>query len=169
MRYNKINKINFDKHKIIIRIILTVLIVLISLTALLLSSRKFQIYQAGGSLNHLSPILQRAFKPDDFFNPIPKPKSNDWLAVHKEYGQTFKDFLDSKWKKPDEIRDKIYIQPLEHLPRNCGISLEILRKFVQIYFQLEVKILSPDNAKNQIFTTRINQYSQNCCKHHPAG
>jgi len=37
--------------------------------------------------------LEKAFESIfPFFNPIPKPKAGDWLADHKESGQSFESY-----------------------------------------------------------------------------
>ena len=55
---------------------------------------------------------QAAFAPDaEFFKPIPSPKPGDWLAEHKEPGQNFEEFVNANLKRPDNIRNIIYLQP----------------------------------------------------------
>jgi hypothetical protein len=66
------------------------------------------IREAIGDLSGLPVVLQRAFAPDgNSFDPIPKPEPNDWLAVHKEPGQTFDEFKASGSNRPARDRHVI--------------------------------------------------------------
>ncbi len=51
-----------------------------------------QRLEAIGPTTGLSAVLQRAFAADDTFPPMPTPGPNDWLAAHREPGQTFEQF-----------------------------------------------------------------------------
>ncbi len=71
---------------------LIVIVGLIILTTTLIMAfeppNKKEIISAIGSTNDLPDSLQRALSIDDF-EPIPSPRSGDWLAEHYENGQTF--------------------------------------------------------------------------------
>jgi archaemetzincin len=45
--------------------------------------------KAIGSTAGLPQSLQRAFNPGNDFSPLESPQPGDWLAEHKEPGQTF--------------------------------------------------------------------------------
>ncbi|HXP61340.1 MAG TPA: hypothetical protein VN829_12665 [Dongiaceae bacterium] len=45
--------------------------------------------EAIGTTDGLPAVLRRALAPDDSFQPVPVPGPSDWLAVHREPGQTF--------------------------------------------------------------------------------
>jgi len=70
-----------------------------------------QRLEAIGPTNELSATLQRAFAPGDSFEPVPVPGPSDWLAVHREPGQTFEQFWRSCPNQPDARRRIIYVQP----------------------------------------------------------
>jgi len=74
--------------------------------------------EAIGATNGLAATLQRAFTPDEDFQPVPVPGPQDWLAVHREPGQTFDDFRRSQAHRPDAQRRVIYLQPWVISPRS---------------------------------------------------
>ncbi|MFO7891015.1 MAG: archaemetzincin [bacterium] len=113
-----------------------------------------------GSTEKLSETDQRAFDPNGF-EPIPKPKSGDWLSEHQESGQTFDQFKQQNWKQPDSSYNTIYLQPLGRFPENKSPSLELLREYVENYYTLRVNINNPLNLKKHNITIRINPYSRN--------
>lgn len=121
---------------------------------------KSERLNAIGSTEELSETDQRAFDPNGF-EPIPKPKSGDWLDEHQETGQTFAQFKQQNWKQPDNSFNTIYLQPLGKFPENKSPSLELLKKYVENYYTLKVNINNPLNLKNHNITIRINPYSRN--------
>ena len=100
--------------------------------------------------------LQRALTPDDSFQPIPVPGPNDWLAAHREPGQTLEQFRRSQPNRPDAQRKIIYLQSLGAFPEQQSPALEKLRAYAAAFFQMEVKILAPVDVSAGKFTTRTN-------------
>jgi len=121
---------------------------------------KSERLNAIGSTEKLSETDQRAFDPKDF-DPIPKPKSGDWLAEHQETGQTFDQFKQQNWKQPDSSCNTIYLQPLGRFPENKSPSLELLREYVENYYTIRVNINKPLNLKKHKIIIRINPYARN--------
>jgi len=117
--------------------------------------------KAIGSTDELPPLLRRAFTPDADFRPIPGPGPNDWLTAHPEPGQTFSDFKRSLPNRPGSLRRVLYLQPLGEFPSQRSPSLETLREFAAIYFQMKARALPPTPVTNQTFTTRLNPYTRN--------
>ncbi len=116
---------------------------------------------AVGDLAGLPAVLQRAFAPNaSEFEPIPKPGSHDWLAVHPESGQTFGEFTASHPNRPADSRRVIYLQPLgEFAPKAFGV--EKLRDFAAAFFAMEVKALPAEPLNASRFTTRHNPHTGN--------
>lgn len=85
--------------------------------------------------------LRAAFTASKQFAPMPKPQPGDWLAEHKEDGQTFSDYLASKPNKPDGRRRVIYIVPIGELTRSGYPSVAQMLDYVGRYYQLPVKAL----------------------------
>lgn len=83
-----------------------------------------------------------------------KPKSGEWLASHKEAGQSFAQYLRSNPVTPRGKRRVIYVRPLGSFE---GASQKIIDKtsaFLRAYFNLKVTVLPtmplskiPDTAK----------------------
>ena len=63
---------------------------------------------------------------NDDFEPIPAPKSGDWLAEYLEPGQTYDDYVEAKPNKPDKHRNRIYLQPLGEFPEGKSSQVETL-------------------------------------------
>ncbi len=112
--------------------------------------------RAIGSTTELPEALRRALDPSTDFQPIPTPKSRDWLAVHPETGQTFDDFINSKPNRPDTVRRKIYLQPSGEFPEGRSPPVEKLGEYAAPYFAMEVEILPPLILGSRTVTTRIN-------------
>jgi len=112
--------------------------------------------EAIGATNGLPAALQRAFTPDDGFQPVPVPGPSDWLAVHREPGQTFDDFRRSQPNRPDARRRIIYLQPLGDFRAQQSPSLEMLRQYAADFFQMEVKALAPISISASGVTSRTN-------------
>jgi archaemetzincin len=116
--------------------------------------------EAIGPTKGLPALLQQAFTPDDSFQPVPVPGPSDWLAVHREPGQTFEQFQRSHSNRPDKQRRIIYLQPLGAFPRQQSPSLEELRDYANAFFQMEVKTLEPLSVDAGRFTSRTNSITR---------
>jgi archaemetzincin len=112
--------------------------------------------EAIGVTNGLPGALQRAFTLDGDFQPVPVPGRQDWLAVHREPGQTFDDFRRSQPNRPDTRRRIIYLQPLGDFRAQQSPSLEMLRQYAADFFQMEVKALAPISISASGVTSRTN-------------
>lgn len=125
--------------------------------------------RAIGSTKELPENLRKALEPGGDFEPIPIPKPGDWLAVHRETGQTFDEFVKSKSNRPDKRRSKIYLQPLGEFgfPQSGGplkgqIPLaERLREYAAAYFAMQVEILPCLTLSGDTITSRINPHTRN--------
>jgi len=114
-----------------------------------------------GSLDGLSPVEQSAFTPGPAFAPLPMPGPHDWLANHREPGQTFHQFLRAQRNEPVGQRRVIYLQPLGAFPEGVNPSLSHLRAFAEAYFQLSVTVLPVREIEDPGFTTRRNPHTGN--------
>jgi archaemetzincin len=118
--------------------------------------------EAVGDLAGLSPVLRRAFSADaPEFEPIPKPNSHDWLAMHPESEQTFDEFKASQPNLPTQSRRAIYLQPLGEFPADRSPSIERLREFAAAFFAMEVRALPAASLDTPKFTTRHNPNTGN--------
>lgn len=117
--------------------------------------------RAIGSTEGLPETLRKALEPVAGFEAVPIPKPGDWLAEHREDGQSFDDFVRSRPNRPDKTRNKIYLQPLEDFPKGQTSMLERLQDYAAAYFAMEVKVLPRLALSDSNITTRINPYTRN--------
>ena len=96
---------------------------------------------AVGSLQQLDPKVRVAFESREDFDPIPKPGSFDWLANHKEEGQTYDQFLRSRPNCPGAGgRKLIYLQPIGEFLEKAP-QIPVLKEYLESYFYpMEVKL-----------------------------
>lgn len=83
-----------------------------------------------------------------------KPGPNDWLAHHREPGQTFREYLECDPVRPDKKRNTIYIQPLGSFTETQERIVKLTAEFMRRYFSVPVKIeedlplsIIPDDAR----------------------
>lgn len=93
--------------------------------------------KALGSLESLSPELQRVFTPGPEDRPTPRPGPSDWLASHDEPGQSFAAFRRGKPNRPGLVRTKIVLLPLGPLAGAGSPALATLIDFAGRYFGLD--------------------------------
>ena len=91
----------------------------------------------------LAPELLPAWVVDRWgdFAPLPTPGPGDWLAVHREPGQSFADFVRSRPNRPEGARMVLVLQPLGRLTGRGGPDPETLRRFTEAFFGLETQVL----------------------------
>ncbi|MEM7234504.1 MAG: hypothetical protein AAF517_20155, partial [Planctomycetota bacterium] len=88
-----------------------------------------------GITKSLSHRLQRAFRDEPkFFLPVEKPGSSDWLARHREAGQTFEQFRKAKRPSPSKNRSRIYFLPIGTFDAKKSPNLKDLEAFAEAYF-----------------------------------
>jgi archaemetzincin len=69
-----------------------------------------------------------------------KPAAGDWLAEHKESGQTFERYRTSSPRTPTEQRGVMYIQPLGDFTESQQRIVDLTAEFMGIYFGVPVKV-----------------------------
>jgi archaemetzincin len=112
--------------------------------------------QAIGKVEGLHRTLQRALNPSQDFVLMGQPKDGDWLAEHKEAGQTFPEFVNANPIKPNEGRNTIYLQPLGQFADGQSPSLAMLNAYTEAFFDMEVKINPILAIKNSNIAHRKN-------------
>lgn len=83
-----------------------------------------------------------------FFATKRKPGPSDWLANHKEAGQSFDQYRQSNPNRPIRGRTRLYLQPIGAFTQVELRVIEILQRFMQIVFGLELKILPTQGVVN---------------------
>ena len=71
------------------------------------------------------------------------PQPGDWLAEHREAGQTYRQYVTSRPNRADRRRRVIYVQPLGEFTDLQRKIIDLTAQFLGIYFSLPVKVL-PD-------------------------
>lgn len=117
--------------------------------------------RAIGHTEGLPQVLRMALDPASAFEPISAPKPGDWLAVHRELGQTFDAFVRSRSNRPGKTRRKIYLQPLGEFPHGRISSLGRLKEYAEAYFVMDVNLFEPLTLNRGDITTRINRHTGN--------
>jgi len=112
-----------------------------------------------GNLGEEPAVLRRLLTPDDDFPPIPEPEPGDWLAVHKEKGQTFDQYREAPGNQPDAVRRVIYLQPLGRFAAENSPQLGEIRAYAAAFFQMEVKELPVFIPDEKQFEPRQNPRS----------
>jgi archaemetzincin len=69
------------------------------------------------------------------------PQPGDWLAAHKESGQTFAQYRASDPNRPTKERTKIYLQPIGEGNDERNRVTGLLREFMQMIFGLEIVMM----------------------------
>ncbi|MBE8723583.1 reprolysin-like metallopeptidase [Flavobacterium hungaricum] len=68
---------------------------------------------------------------------LDKPAYGDWLFFHKEKGQSFEKFLNTKHVVPTQEENIIYLQPIGKFNADQIKQIELVRQYLQVFFQLE--------------------------------
>ena len=68
----------------------------------------------------------------NFYENMPKREKIDWLYNVREKGQTVEQYLNSRCTKPDEIRNAIYLVPLD-------TNISLLEKKIILKYQNMLK------------------------------
>ena len=110
--------------------------------------------RAIGPIEQLPPAVQRLLNPANFA-PIKAPGPGDWLAVHPETGQTYRQFVDSHPNFPDHTHTTIYLQPLEEFPLDAP-PLVRLKTFTEAFFSMPVQVLPVPAGGLGKITSRVN-------------
>lgn len=71
---------------------------------------------------------------------LPPPGPGDWLAVHPEPGQTYREYVESRPQRADGRRRVIYIQPLGDFRPTHRKILQQTAAFMEAYFGLPVQM-----------------------------
>ncbi len=84
-----------------------------------------------------------------------EPKDGEWRKEHPEKGQNFDQYKKSKYLKPNENSNVIYLKPIGNLNPLQKKQVELTREFLTIYFQLETKVL--DSISNKLIPKKARR------------
>ena len=96
---------------------------------------------AGGDTPSGELVLPSQFKSLlPLHTKLGKPQPGDWLAAHREPGQTYLQYVHGRPVKPTKQRGIIYVQPLGDFDNTQRKIIELTAEFMGIYFDLPVKV-----------------------------
>lgn len=116
--------------------------------------------EAAGPLSGFNPQMRRVFTNGGEFQAKKEPAMSDWLAQHKENGQTYQQYLSSRPNLPALPRRKLYILPIGTFEKGLAPDLELLRGYTASYYHpLEVALMPAVADKDVPAAERINSLS----------
>jgi archaemetzincin len=71
---------------------------------------------------------------------MPLPGPHDWLALHREPGQTFTAYLANRPNRPTPERHTIYVQPIGPTTEAQARVIDLVAAFLGRYFDLPVRV-----------------------------
>lgn len=104
------------------------------------------------SLHNFRDLAERcadwAAKLEPIQKKMGKIRAGDWLAYHKEPGQTFAQYLEERPRSARGVRNVIYLQPIGEFSKGQQRLLDDTVKFIRAFFIVPVKVLDtvPTNA-----------------------
>jgi archaemetzincin len=118
--------------------------------------------EAAGDLSRLAAVQRAAFEDDaTFFQPIRKPKPMDWLAQHKELGQTVEEYhVALSALKPTAQQKTLCVLPLGEFKSENAPSLDKLREYCTAFFGMETRVLEPVALDKVPAKRRTNKNTQ---------
>lgn len=93
-------------------------------------------------------LYKTAKKLKPFHSKLSEPEPGDWLDMHKEEGQTFRQYLAIRPVKASKRRNTIYIQPLGELTLEHKEVIKNTAEVMQAWFGLKVKVRPQLTLKN---------------------
>jgi archaemetzincin len=107
-------------------------------------------------------IPQKILPPQPYFVDIKvndiklgKPAYGDWLFSHNENGQSFEQFVRTKHVVPTKEENIIYLQPIGKFNSMQIKQIELVRQYLEIFFQLEAKVLA--KVSNDIIPNHVRR------------
>ncbi len=115
---------------------------------------------AVGELDGLDPAMRRAFTDSGEFEAKKAPEPSDWLAAHKEAGQTFGQYLKARPNIPNDRRAKLYLLPLGKFAKGKAPDIGELRDYSEAYFYPLKVVILPEVGDSAVPTkARVNSFS----------
>lgn len=93
-----------------------------------------------GSLDAVATAHRAAFAPGPGWAPLPEPQPGDWAHQFQEPTQDVPRYIGGEPNLVTEARDVLYIQPTGDFDPSRAPDMEMLRRFMQVYFQMETRL-----------------------------
>jgi archaemetzincin len=118
----------------------------------------WQLYAAQEGNVALGPYRLQMEKIRPLFTKKKKPEGSDWLASHKEAGQTFEQYVKINPNRPTAERTRIYLQAIGQFTKEQTEMVYVVQSFMQLIFGLEVKMLPAQSVdKFPASAQRVNE------------
>lgn len=124
----------------------------------------WRLHAAQEDNNALAEYREHMQKIRPLFTKKKAPGPSDWLASHKEAGQTFEQYIKINPNRPTAERTRIYLQAIGKFSKEQSEIIYVVQNFMQLVFGLEVKMLPekgvdqfPANAQRIIPATETRQ------------
>jgi len=109
-------------------------------TALVFPLISFGVNSAAEGSDAVNELAAAIEKLRPLHKKLGRPQPGDWLAVHREPGQTFREYLRSRPVTPRGKRRVIYVQPLGEFTKAQHKIVTLTAEFMRCYFNLPVEI-----------------------------
>ncbi|MBB4804131.1 archaemetzincin [Flavobacterium nitrogenifigens] len=83
------------------------------------------------------------------------PAYGEWRFFNKEKEQSFEQFIKTKHVVPTKEENIIYLQPIGKFDASQIKQIELVRQYLQIFFQLETKVL--ESVSNDIIPNKARR------------
>ncbi len=77
---------------------------------------------------------------DSLYEKLGEPKEGQWLYHHEEHLVTFEEYINDEPRRPDLLRNKIYLQPIGDFDSTSMKIIKTTADFLEAFFGLEVRI-----------------------------
>jgi archaemetzincin len=112
-------------------------------------------FSPGAPEERPAPVLLPGASREELLEQLPKaiarlvplhrklgpPEPGDWLAVHKEAGQTFEQYVRGNPVLPDDTRRVVCFLPVGDFSPQQQRIIELAAQYVSLHFNLEVRVL----------------------------
>jgi archaemetzincin len=112
----------------------------IALALLFVCENRLMSAPGGGNLRTIRKAAER-IKP--LHQPKAKPGPSDWLAHHRESGQTFDQYRASRPNRPDAKRTTIFIQPIGDFDKTKERLVHETAVYLSRFYGVPTKVLKP--------------------------
>ena len=116
---------------------------------------------AVGTTKYLPAEERWAFSESDLFQGKRVPDPSDWLANHREPGQSFDQFLRTKRNRFEKPRTTLYLQPIGEFEPKAANVLDQVADYAGIFFDADVTVQDPVAVQTLGVTTRENPIGRN--------
>ena len=138
-KYHAMRRGNFNRARIIMLLLVAIMVAAVPLVNRALSA----VGRGGGwdaRAEKLQPVVEK-LRP--LHKPMGDPKPGEWLAQHKEEGQTFREYVRQRPIQPTKERGTIYILPIGDFTDEQRKIVDLTSDYLSLFYSLPVKMMDP--------------------------